>query len=511
MAPVSLTASQSAHAQRLIDILQQGNDNWAIDLSMMGAGKTYTTTEIAEALDFDRVIVVAPKAVVPKWRHMQAEHGLRISDVWTWQKMCGTKNAKGEYKIGHPYLKYDGGGNSGSLGVAAFAPTREYTRLIAEERVLLVMDEVQNIKNARTNQTYAARQLITAITRAGSATRSKVLLLSGSPVDKYEHIATLMRNLGVITVPHLAVHNPMSNTTIWTGAQEMHVYAGRFSPITARMLRDCNANDTKRYIGQAFVQVVKQHKCSAMPPSSNTFQIAKRTALYEVRDEDAATKISDIIADLESAACFNTRDSTVNMAGGAQGDGLKRIALINKLLLQLEDAKTDLFVDAAVAALERDPNVHVAICLSYRSSLAAIAQKLSRYGPLLMQGCTSEADRKRAIELFNAPGTTHRLLIGNIRVMSVGIDLDDKHGAFPRMALVSPNYDTINQYQLGHRFLRMNTASDSVLHFVFAKHRQEAKLLAALARKGEVMKEVGKEQADAGVVFPGAYQTITVV
>jgi hypothetical protein len=108
------------------------------------------------------------------------------------------------------------------------------------------------------------------------------------------------------------------------------------------------------------------------------------------------------------------------------------------------------------------------------------------------------------------------LLLCNQGVASTGIDLDDKHGAFPRLCLVSPNYSTITSYQLGHRFQRADTKSDADVHFVFAKRRDktkeeskdiiELKVLDALSRKSQVMKETTAEQASNGVVFPGDHE-----
>jgi hypothetical protein len=86
--------------------------------------------------------------------------------------------------------------------------------------------------------------------------------------------------------------------------------------------------------------------------------------------------------------------------------------------------------------------------------------------------------------------------------MSTGIDLDDKDGKFPRIAFVSPNYSSINLYQLGFRFLRADTKSATELYFVYVAHAHESKILKVLSAKSKVMKETTPEQVDNGVIFP---------
>jgi hypothetical protein len=71
--------------------------------------------------------------------------------------------------------------------------------------------------------------------------------------------------------------------------------------------------------------------------------------------------------------------------------------------------------------------------------------------------------------------------------------------------LISPNYHTLNLYQLGHRFQRMDTKSGAGVQMVFAKHAHKLPILDALSRKGSVMWETTPEQAAAGILFPGGF------
>ena len=143
--------------------------------------------------------------------------------------------------------------------------------------------------------------------------------------------------------------------------------------------------------------------------------------------------------------------------------------------------------------------------INFSATLNAMKKALAEYKPLVLEGKTPTHRRKGIIDKFQEANLTNRLLLGNCMVCSTGIDLDDKHGSFPRLALISPSYFSMVLLQCSHRFVRMDTKSDALIHMVFAKHCHELPVLKALARKGGVMRETTPEQAEAGVVFPGEF------
>ena len=124
---------------------------------------------------------------------------------------------------------------------------------------------------------------------------------------------------------------------------------------------------------------------------------------------------------------------------------------------------------------------------------------------LVLDGRVAKEARARVIDMFQQPDLERRLLIGNMHVCSTGIDLDDKHGAFPRLCIASPNYSTITIHQLGHRFLRLDTKGSSEVRMFYIREARELPVLTALAKKGGVMKDTTEEQVKGGVLFPCDY------
>ena len=76
--PVELFESQKAHASRVLTILDRFG--FALDLSMLGSGKTFTSSFLIQdnLSRWPNVVVICPVSVQTKWAHMQDYHGIPI-------------------------------------------------------------------------------------------------------------------------------------------------------------------------------------------------------------------------------------------------------------------------------------------------------------------------------------------------------------------------------------------------------------------------------------------------
>jgi hypothetical protein len=148
----------------------------------------------------------------------------------------------------------------------------------------------------------------------------------------------------------------------------------------------------------------------------------------------------------------------------------------------------------------------VVLAVNFLDTLGDLQTLLAEYNPLVFDGSKTIKQRTAMLAKFQAPTAEHRVLLGNTSVLSSGIDLDDKDGRFPRVCYVSPNFKTIDIYQLGHRFKRgLDTRSSTDIYMVYSDNRSERHVIEALSHKGEIMKRVTEEQSEAGVVFPCDY------
>ena len=482
---------QVAHVTRLLDIF--GQDFYAMDMSMLGAGKTYTSTRVAEFLGVQHVVVVSPVSVKTKWEMMCKEHGLKLKHCLSFSELRSSRCKQPKHGLlsRRDYKQDD-------IEKVEFLSTPTLDEMV-KEGCLLVIDEIQNIKNL-SSQFYACRALISAIKRGDG---SRVLLVSGSPIDKKEQTVHLFRCLGIMTQHKLCDFNLQDYTFTDRGFREIQTYCrelegNRQPPRPNR--NGTNAATCLIKVYRMFQEVLKKHRACAMDPPPNTSSITKRNGYFEI-SEGERDLLSRGVRELSDASSFDATTGTVAFANA------RTVIAITQALMMIETAKVPTFARLAREALERDPACKVVLCLNYTATLGDLRALLADYDPLVMNGALSAHKRGEVMSKFQAPDPSHRLLVGNVSAMSTGIDLDDKDGAFKRVVYVSPMYSTITLYQLAHRFLRLDTRSSTSFFMVYGRHASETRVIDALGRKSQIMKETTTQQVDAGVEFPGDFES----
>ena len=121
-----------------------------------------------------------------------------------------------------------------------------------------------------------------------------------------------------------------------------------------------------------------------------------------------------------------------------------------------------------------------------------------------LRGNMLDHQRDRSISSFSEPTTACRVMVGNLRVLSCGIDLDDCDGRFPRICLISPNYNALDLIQFMYRARRANSRSKPTIHLLYlAGCFFDQHLRNNLIDKSEVMSDVNPER-----VYPEDYPVI---
>ena len=536
---VSLLPSQTDHVKRIHKIFD--SFPFALDLSMLGAGKTYTSTRIAMERSYKHVIVICPVSVMPKWKHMFQTYNVPIKLILGYQSLRSVKYKQPKHGLlyrrdttQHVNRAHAWQANTwvqDTIDHVTFETTAAYKEMV-KEGLLLILDEVQNIKNV-SSQFLAAKALIREITlqngslltscfptasllgmigRTREPFKSHVLLVSGSPIDKQEQVITLFKGLGVMESNRIAQQNISTGVVDWDGMQEIETFCKRLRATSPHYYNAASRWFSWDYYAYTLFQhIFKPAVSSVMSPPPSGTRLVKRNAFYTV-DSEGAEILRRGLVRLVADSNFNAATGTVAFQGGAAAAGM---ASISRSLQIIETGKIQLFARVAREELSLNSNLKVVLALNYTESIKDLTALLAEYSPLVMTGSTSEVKRGEILKEFQAPTLEKRLLICNQSVASTGIDLDDKHGCFPRLALVSPNYSTITSYQLGHRFQRSDTKSDARVHFVFAKAKGKSKaeskdtielnVLDALSRKSSVMKETTSQQVGR-VVFPGDHE-----
>jgi len=531
---IQLYEYQTEHVERLESFLK--TYHFGIDLSPLGTGKTYTAAKIFQNLKFQNIISVSPPSVKTKWLEVNDEYSLNCNDNLTYGEITGKRfiNPKCGYLIRNdfkvPVLQEDG--TTRMIDKYNYVVTKKFKDLV-NNGLLLVLDEFQYLKN-ESAQTEACEMMIKCIYdnfRAGG--KSRVLLLSGSPIDKENQAVRLFKTLGIMR------HDKIVSGFQYAGINEIEdyinenfkdypkniptrnsfIYYYRASYISSRL--DSNGNQQLLqvasrcilYAYRLFINVIKPYVSSTMNLTQiqNTgITLHKFNGYFRLNDEanqvridqavNELSRVSDLRLQIRNQPRNNTQNQNQNQNGSIMAGIVRALTII-------ETSKINTFHRLAVKNLEFDPNKKVVIGVNYSATITDLAALLATYNPLIIDGSKSVKSRRGILAKFQAPTSEYRVLIGNIAVISTGIDLDDKHGEYPRVCYVSPNYNTIHIYQLGHRFLRgMDTKTDTEIFMVYSNNRFERRIMESLMAKGQIMKSVGREQSEAGIAFPCDYE-----
>ena len=349
--------------------------------------------------------------------------------------------------------------------------------------------------------------------------QSRILLLSGSPIDKEDQVIRLLSAVGIMKSDELVrwrLNGFGGGYYEQTGFREITDFCKTFCPEEYKALETRypginfpqGAKDAVLMVYQMFQTCIKTKMSHAMQPMQMPVQLHKANGYFNI-DNESAAMLEEGLVKLAKAARYNPMNQTVNYGGQA----MDAIGGITKALMEVEIAKMGLFWRLAEQTLNKYPTCKVILCLNYLDNIDALTEFLEVFRPLVLRGSMSAKERAETIAKFQAPTTEHRLLVGNFSVCSTGIDLDDKYGNFPRIMYASPQYNTITTYQLCHRVQRLDTKSDAHVYMVYGKREfggdlvEETSILTALSRKGNVMRETVKEQSDAGVLFPCDFPT----
>ena len=506
---LTLYAEQQVHCQHIADILTRSP--YAFDLSMLGTGKTFTTSQLYLQGSYHNILTIMPTSVKTKWDMMNKTYGIKQIDTLGYCELRSVKfkQPKHGLLIRRDFTEKSDDDPQKTIVKTSFTCARSYLELV-ERGLLLVLDEMQNIKNI-SDQLLACQELIRPIRESfKKGGKSRVILLSGSPIDKKEQVIHIYKALGIMKSKKITCFNPALFVQQWSGMTEIQDYMyANFPRAQIDRIRDelfiteyqFNARVLYEYCYALFQRVMKHHLSHAMPPHNHAIKITKNNAFYNISASDQQILYRGIEL-LSNATNFNSQNDEVNFGH----NGIEAIKRIQSALLIIETGKIGILTRIAKQTLEANPNQKVVICVNYTATINDLVQNLSCYHPLRLNGSVSNKARIDILEKFQAPNNTHRLIIGNLLVCSTGIDLDDQDGRFPRLCLVNPNYSTIILYQLSHRFHRAETKSDSTIHFVFGKgEKKELSILNALAKKTTVMKETTQLQVEHGVIFPGEY------
>jgi len=522
---IQLRKYQLGHFARISEILSR--QAYALDLSPLGSGKTYISSKYFQDNKFKQVYVICPASLKEKWLSVTREFGI-LAFVLTYNEITSIKYVQPKHGL---LVRNDFteerllNGIQQIVNIVSFKASKKYTeKLNVPNGVLLIFDEIQNIRTEFSNRTHACRELMHGII-ATQKFGNKCIMISGTPFDKNEQYLTFFKNINV-QQSNIFQYNMQTGINHPVGYNEIIQYCksldtdNQFTNVILDAGAGVNRASALPHVANMFLSHVMHYNSSKMHIANiQTASLKNINSFCELgKDTELATQVIQKLIKL-----YDNTDQTVIRD--------VRMNMFEQLML-LESVKINTMADYAIQVLEAHPNNKVVISINYTDSSVQLMELLERYAPTLLSGKINTATRSKSINTFQEPNNKSRIIIANLRVICCGIDLDDKDGRFPRHVFISPTYSAINIHQLSFRFLRStDTKSDTIIRYMYTKFgietpginkmtlpdhgiitisrgsikkakNQEQKILTFLTAKGDVMKRVSSERT----VFPNEFE-----
>ena len=480
---IQLRPNQLAHYERVCSIVKR--EFAYLDTSPYGAGKTYVAMKLAWAYNL-AILVFAPLILVQMWLDIGKEYGIRIIDALSYRKLGGTEKSG----CNHPYL-YRYGDD--------YYPTPYFTQLV-NSGILLVFDEVQNLKTEDTNQAVAAHAMVKEVVRLNSG--SRVGLLSRTPIDKNTHVESLVKNLGIVTSDNLYNYDRSRKFYELTGMKELYAKCDSLDYHKSQSIHSgvkITRKNVTDIVYELYTQVLKPFMSSAMPKLDNKDVSQDIKNGYYVMTPEDLEEVKAGQALLESIVHYNPINGTVTLPKNNWSD-------IVNALTNLEKAKCRNLIPRLVREwLGASPNNKGIIFLWRVETILYLREVLREFNPMIIYGDTCLRDKNDIVAKFQRPTNEFRLLIANALIGCVGLSLDDQDGRFPRTTWIVPSYNFIHLSQAPGRTYRELTKSDSIYRVIFCKDFiSERQIVDVLARKSGVVRDVIYDDSD--IILPDDYE-----
>lgn len=565
-ASLTLFPTQVIHFQRLAAILEYYR--FALDTSLMGTGKTFSTLAIAIHFGIP-IFVICPKTAVPMWRKTAKDVGVQVADAMTYDTLRGRKGSGTKHKwLAREELIKDG------REFMTFTPTEELIQLI-KNGVMVVFDEFHYLRHISA-RTMACQSIIRMCHKLNNDPTSKspnfVIALSGTPATEQDEYIRYMRFLGLIKSPMLFTTNQGKIRLL--GAAELAARCGELDPnatraVSHRRLNEDPIVDERSVISfcyDLYREVIMKFIVSEMATPSGSQLIAKNSLFLldafpedKKRFEDALQgliqalsvpneNIDQLMANPEEELEKQNPEAQpeINKKGLIEGRG-------NAMLQQMEISKVRSIILHAMKEKRADPRVKLIFFFSYLKSIQHAANILLNdygYNPDdigILTGKTKLPMRSKIIERFNTPTIYEdidddkldestriktnggiSILIGNLVVCSTGISLHDTVGNQPRITYCCSSSRIIDVYQSCYRTCRMGAKSFSRVFVCYAtledpgkqKNKaeecidinmvnivgSEANILSRLTRRSSVFAEtLLAQREDPNIKFPSEF------
>lgn len=501
---VKLWSNQIIPMQRMVEILS--SNDISVNVSEQGLGKTLMTIYVIQELGLDFYVLIAcpPGPAETMWRRELKAHGINVLDVYSYRILGGTWGKR--YKP-IKILRRTERLTEGLNKKVDFEVTPYLKDIIRskDKPLLVICDEVHNIKDQNNKAPHAIRAIVKTISE-NDENYSRCIYLSGTPIDNIKKQSiNYLHIMGIMNTVHL--YQKRGGFIEMTGAKQI-------IEMCERLDRQAGTNYTQETIQKEFTnkntgQFDKQWKTKPikikMIPelmlehviSKHLFVAAIKkkvdyiedTAIFylDVDSEDVKNRLEKNVKEIEILSSYNSDTQEAQEPWG------QNMVKLTELIMERQAIKASILGEYLKKRLHTIPNIKVIIALDYNDPQTILEKILEEFSPIIYDGKTK--DKTASINKFNTDPNC-RVWIGKTKSMSECINIQDTVGNSPRELYVLVNLSAQNTDQVIKRHDRGNSKSIPKTRLVFVENQKtELYILASLGRKYRDMRSMLPEEA----------------
>jgi len=543
---------QSERGSKYIELYEYQNKNYeniktilkdsyfSVDISDLGSGKSFVALNYyLKNDDLNYAIVVTINNIVPKWKEILKTYNIHKPVlVLSYSDLSGVLNHQLKTEL---LYREDTQGES-KINFVNFSVTEShnvkyystnYLRELIENGAFLILDEYHVIKKHVSNCSKACSKIMKEIKLSGG--NSKILILSGTLFDNEKYAISFFKNLGIYESKRLTkychededTYTSYGDNTMylptnlndflnmkyskWIGLREIFdfcecvVYKKEKVSLHTLIKKEFkNVKNNKmivknkeEFIFTLFKMTILKHLSSKMTVKKENNdkcpELKINNFFYNYRSQKDAMIISEAVDSIIKQVNYDDKTNKIietsirmNLLGGV------------KSLMKYEYGSVDLLHEV-VSKDMNETSKKVVVCCNFINTIDLLSEKLKEFNPMVMTGKTAFGKRNEFIKKFQSSDDDRRLILSNFKIISTGIDLDDKFGNHPRKCYVMPNFYAIDLHQLNYRFLRANdTKTDTEIHMIYYKGNILNRVINCLNRKGNIIKDISNSKSELG-------------
>lgn len=314
-------------------------------------------------------------------------------------------------------------------------------------------------------------QVIKVMASQGRMFRNGTLLLTATPMDKKEQVASFLVMTRLMTST-FKLYRDMTPTGVLEAVNSLRMIDEPSYLNHHHMVQDLT-RDAKDLLYQVLYSMFIH---LALPVIASTMP-----TLEQCPDRQVVCYTVNAFMDLDekhrhayNEACRDAMDALrmqkeEYLSKQENNEANRRIL---SSLVVMERTKMPAFARLGSRTLSQNPDAKVVVFLNYCDHQTALYRTMcEQYGEdcvRLINGDTPVSDRGRYVRGFQEDSNRVRVLITSLEINSMGVDFDDVSGRHPRVVLMSPSYKTMLMHQGRGRVNRKNTKSNSYVFVVYS-------------------------------------------